>query len=92
MNKLFILMPILLTACVSKPVPVKMDFPTAPASLIKKCEQLKTIEPKPGGTPITELLKTVVENYTLYYECSNKVDGWNDWYTETKKIYDGVGK
>ncbi len=81
-----------LSACASKPVPVKMEFPTAPQALLKKCEELKTVEPKAGGTAITELLKTVVENYKLYHECSNKVEGWNEWYTEVKKVYDGVGK
>lgn len=82
----------LLTGCMSKPVPVRMEFPNAPQSLLKKCEELKTIEPKATGTPITELLKTVVENYTLYHECSNKVEGWTEWYTNIKKIYDEVGK
>lgn len=83
---------VMLSACVSKPIPVKMEFPDAPQSLLKKCEELKTIEPKQGGTAITELLKTVVANYTLYHECSNKVDGWNEWYTNIKKIYGEVGK
>ena len=81
-----------LTGCMTKPVPVRMEFPDAPQSLLKKCEELKTIEPKAGGTPITDLLKTVVTNYTMYYECSNKVDGWTEWYTNIKKIYDEVGK
>lgn len=83
---------LLITGCMSKPVPVKMEFPNAPQSLLKKCEELKTIEPKAGGTPITELLKSVVANYTLYHECSSKVDGWNEWYSNIKKIYDEVGK
>lgn len=81
-----------LSACMTKSVPVKMEFPEAPQSLLKKCEDLKTIEPKAGGTPITELLKTVVQNYTLYHECSTKVEGWNEWYSGVKKIYDEVGK
>lgn len=83
---------LLLSGCMIKPVPVKMDFPNAPQSLLKKCEELKTVEAKQGGTAITELLKTVVANYSLYYECSNKVDGWNEWYGRTKQIYDEVGK
>lgn len=83
---------LLLSGCMSKPVPVRMEFPSAPPTLLKKCEELMTVEAKPGGTAITELLKTVVQNYTLYYECSNKVDGWNEWYTNIKKIYDEVGK
>lgn len=81
-----------LSACMTKPVPVRMEFPDAPQTILKKCEDLKTIEPKAGGTPITELLKTIVTNYTMYYECANKVEGWTEWYTNMKKIYDEVGK
>jgi hypothetical protein len=36
------------------------------------------------------MLKTVVENYTLYYQCSTKVEGWQEWYSEQKKIFDEV--
>ena len=91
MRTIAILTCLLLSAC-AKSVPVKMDFPLAPASLLKKCEELKQIEPKAGGVPITELLKTVVENYSLYHECSNKVEGWNEWYNSMQKIYGEVGK
>lgn len=87
-----VLLSILLMGCMTKPVPVRMEFPDAPQSLIKKCEELKTIEPTSGAVAITDLLKTVVANYTLYHECSNKVDGWVEWYTNMKKIYDEVGK
>lgn len=92
MNYIALIAILFLTGCMTKVVPAKMEFPDAPQSLLKKCEELKTVEPKAGGTPITELLKTVVTNYTLYYECSNKVDGWTEWYTKTKEIYDEVGK
>jgi hypothetical protein len=26
----------------------------------------------------------------MYYECAAKVDGWNDWYQEQKRIYESV--
>jgi hypothetical protein len=26
----------------------------------------------------------------LYYQCSAKVDGWNEWYQQQKKIYEAV--
>lgn len=91
MKKIAFISCILLVGC-AKPVPVKMDFPLAPASILKKCEELKQIEPRAGGVPITELLKTVVENYTLYHECANKVEGWSEWYESMKKIYGEVKK
>jgi len=90
-TKVACLSTLLLIGC-AKPVPIKMDFPPVPEILQKKCEELKTVTTGSTGTAITELLKTVVENYTLYHECSNKVEGWNEWYTKMKNIYDKVGK
>ena len=76
-----------LTGC-STVVPVARHFPDSPAELQKKCEELKTIE----GNKITimDMMKTVVENYKLYYECSNRVEGWQDWYKTQKEIFDSV--
>jgi hypothetical protein len=79
----------LLSAC-STVTPVKQKFPDVPKELLEKCPQLSTVEP--GTTSITEMLKVVVKNYGLYYECSAKQDGWTDWYTEQKKIYEKVNK
>ena len=76
-----------LTGCVN--VPVKRKFPDAVPELMQKCEDLRTI-PSGDKVAITDMLKTVVENYQLYYICSSKVDGWQEWYTEQKKIFDGV--
>jgi len=39
---------------------------------------------------ITEMLKVVIHNYTLYYECSTKVEGWQEWYDTQKKIYENI--
>jgi len=81
---------LLMTACSTPPVPVKRNFPNAPAILLEKCESLLKVENHPNGVAITELLKTVVTNYALYYECSAKVDGWQDWYKDQKKIHESV--
>lgn len=74
----------------STTVPVTAKFPPAPPELLKQCEDLKQIEP--GKTAITDMLKVVVDNYVLYYKCSNRVEGWIDWHIEQKKIFDEVGK
>jgi len=89
--KLLILIPVfLLSGCAvfKTTVPVTQKFPDSVPELMKKCEDLKTVE----GTsvPITDMLKVIVENYSLYYQCSNKVDGWQEWYNEQKKIFDSV--
>ena len=78
---------IVLAGCAA-PTPVKRTFPEAVPALQEKCPTLNTIE---GTTvPITDLLKTVVKNYGLYYECANKVDGWNEWYDTQKKRFETV--
>lgn len=78
---------VLLAGC-GATTPVKRTFPDAVPALQEKCSMLTTIE----GTSvsITDMLKTVVKNYGMYYECANKVDGWNDWYDKQKKQFETV--
>ena len=87
MKRYSLLLILLLTGC-STTVPVVAKFPEAPPSLKASCPGLKKIE---GDTvSIVDLHKTVVENYTQYYECAAKVESWNEWYTKQKKIFDEV--
>ena len=72
----------------STPVPVSQKFPDVPKALVERCESLKKVEG--DRVAITEMLKVVVQNYGMYYECAAKVDGWNDWYQEQKRIYESV--
>ena len=81
------LVTVLLMGC-STPVPVTPRFPEAPAALKEKCENLRKIEG--DKVAITEMLKVVVHNYALYYECSTKVEGWQEWYDTQKKIFESV--
>ena len=83
----YLLIVLLLAGC-STVVPDKQKFPNATPELMKKCESLKKIEG--DKVAITDMLKVIVQNYSLYYECSTKVDGWQDWYNEQKKIFDSV--
>ena len=87
MKYLTILATALLIGC-STPVPAKPKFPEAPQALKEKCEQLRKIEG--DKVAITEMLKVVIHNYTLYYECSTKVEGWQEWYDTQKKIYESI--
>ena len=84
----YLLLTLLLAGCASTTVPVIQKFPNATPELMKKCESLKKVEG--DKVAITEMLKVIVHNYSLYYECSTKVDGWQEWYTEQKKIYDSA--
>jgi len=82
-----LILALLITGC-STTVPVVAKFPEAPSSLKTACPELKKIEGE--SISIVDLHKTVVENYTQYYECAAKVEGWNEWYVKQKKIFDEV--
>jgi hypothetical protein len=88
---LFIL-PFLLSSCAmfKTVVPVERHFPEVPKTLQEKCNELKTLQG--DKVSITDMLRVVVENYRMYYECSTKVEGWQEWYDEQRKIFDGVDK
>lgn len=68
----------------------KPKWPAAPEQLMKRCDDLKMIIGE--KTDITQMLNTVVANYTLYYQCANRVDGWQKWYEHQKAIYEGKKK
>ena len=78
---------IVLAGC-STTVPVTAKFPDAPTVLQQPCPDLIKIEGE--KVVITDMLKTVVKNYSMYWECAAKVDGWNKWYTEQKILFDLV--
>ena len=87
MKYIILSLALVLSAC-STPVPVSQRFPDVPKALVERCDSLKKIEG--DRVAITEMLKVVVQNYGMYYECAAKVDGWNDWYLEQKRIYESV--
>lgn len=84
MKKLLVPIVLALAGC-STVVPVSQKFPDVAPSLTEKCQELMKVQG--DNVAITELLKTVVHNYSLYHQCSNKVEGWNEWYTKQKEIF-----
>jgi hypothetical protein len=76
-----------LTSCAT-PVPIKPKFPAVPESISEPCIPLNKLQGE--VISIVDLHKVIVENYTLYYECSTKVEAWNEWYSKQKKVYDEV--
>lgn len=78
---------LLLASCsfLKQPVPVQQSFPDSVPKLMQGCGKLETIEG--DNIPITDLLQTVVRNYTLYYQCADKVQGWQEWYNQQKNIH-----
>lgn len=78
---------LLLSAC-STPVPVRQEFPVAPAALLERCPDLLTVDD--GKNSMRDMLKIVIQNYALYYQCAEKTHGWQDWYGQQKKIHESV--
>jgi hypothetical protein len=77
---------VLLTGC-STVVPVTAKFPDMPERLMVKCPQLEQVSETPTLSDVT---KTVTNNYTTYYECAVKHDGFVEWYNIQKEIFNKV--
>ena len=75
-----------LSGCLT--VAAKRDFPKVPEELTKECGDLKTLNSE--DPKLSDLMKTVRENYTKYHRCSIQVEAWKEWYEEQKKIQDSL--
>ncbi len=89
MKHILIILSLMLSAC-STPVPISAKFPDVPPQIMEKCPQLKSIEGE--TTTLSTITKTVVVNYTTYYDCAVKMDGWIEWYNVQKIIFENAGK
>jgi hypothetical protein len=76
---------ILVTGCSS--VPVAPKFPEVPERILQKCPQLEKLSEE---SKLSDIAKTVTNNYTTYYECAVKHDTFIEWYQVQKKIYESV--
>jgi hypothetical protein len=83
--KSLLLIALLLTGC-STLVPVQSKFPDVPVELTQPCEKLWLVEK--NTTKLSDVLNVVTENYGTYYDCSFKVQAWQEWYKKQKKIHD----
>ena len=86
MKYLLAILLLTLTGC-STVVPVVAKFPLAPKELTTLCPKLKSAEEEPE---LSELTKTIVTNYSEYHLCANRVEAWNEWYTEQKKLFEAL--
>jgi len=78
---------IFLTGCATT-VPVAPKFPDATPELMKQCATLKKVEN--NQVAITEFMKAIVHNYSLYYQCAERVQGWHEWYNKQKKNFESA--
>jgi hypothetical protein len=83
---LFIVAVFVLLGC-STTVPVTAKFPDVPERLLQRCPQLEKLE---NEAKLSDISKTVSNNYTTYYECAVKDDAWIEWYQIQKKIFEQV--
>ena len=87
--KYTIILLLLLAGC-STVVPVKRKFPEAPAIMLKSCDELKKIEKE--NPTLSEVIRSVNENYMSYHECSIKHESWVEWYKTQKNIFEDSNK
>ena len=83
---------LLLTLCVvglvgCQTVPVTQNFPNASDTLMTPPATLKEI---PAGASASVIFDTVVENYGTYNQVAEQLRGWQQWYVEQKKIFNGA--
>jgi hypothetical protein len=76
----------LLIGC-STTVPVTAKFPEVPERLMKTCPELEKLE---NDAKLSDISKTITINYSTYYECAVKNDGWIEWYNIQKNIFESV--
>lgn len=81
-----IILALMLSGCATS-VPITAKFPDVPDRLAVACPQLEKL---PEETKLSEVDKTIVKNYTTYYECAVKVDGWIEWYEAQKRIWNEI--
>jgi hypothetical protein len=67
-------------------VPVKAKFPERPEDTAK-CAELHKLD---ESAKLSDVSATVNDNYAEYYKCSIKVDTWNEWYENQKRIFEGI--
>lgn len=84
-KEIILLSALLLTGCST--VPIVAKFPEVPQSFKTQCPNLKKLK---ESDSISEITKTVSENYTAYYECTIKQDAWIEWYEIQKKLYENI--
>lgn len=88
MKKLVLSIYILLLSACSTTVPVVAKFPEGPGrTAMEGCPNLQKLS---DDAKLSDVAKTVTLNYTTYYECAVKVDGWIEWYHGQKIIFESI--
>lgn len=83
-KEIIVLCVVLMTGC-STTVPVTSKFPEVPNSFKVKCPNLKKLK---DSDALSQITKTITDNYSTYYECAVRQDAWIEWYEIQKKIHE----
>lgn len=83
--KVLILACALLLAGCSTTVPVTVKFPQVPPELLETCPE--SLQALPSNPQLSQLVRTVAENYTEYHVCRERVQAWIEWYSTQSEIY-----
>ena len=86
MKYLLAILLLMIPGC-STTVPVVAKFPEVPSQLTVACAKLKEADSKPE---LSELTKTILHNYAEYHICAIRLDAWNEWYIEQKKLFEAL--
>ena len=82
-----IMLVLAITGC-STVVPVVAKFPPAPGQLVSEpCPNLKKLN---DNAALSDIARSVTENYTSYYECAVKLDAWIEWHSKQKILFESV--
>ena len=84
MKKLLLVLALVLSGCTTVP-PVYPKWPSVPDELKTVCPALREIEPT---TKLSDVVKSVVDNYATYHECRIQLESWIEWYSTQKEIYE----
>lgn len=85
--RLFLLLSFIFLSGCSTTVPVTVKFPSVPEELNVQCPPLKKI---PDNAKLSDISKTVTENYKQYKDCSANNSGLLEWYNKQQQIFNEV--
>ena len=83
-----ILLFLIVAAGCSTPAPIVLAFPAVPVNLKQACPDLKNVDE--STTKLSDIVKSVADNYRQYYDCKSQVDDWIEWYNTQKGIFDKI--
>lgn len=87
MRVLAIILALSLSACTTM-VPVTAKFPAPPGTVAQTpCAPLQRLT---ADAKLSDVAKTIADNYTEYYVCAARVETWQEWYEKQKAIYESI--